>query len=247
MNHIIAEKYEKQIEQLKRERDAEIMKYTLKNSKQNGDLTLICKDGQVKVFSEVLHEFSDYYKNQFVFQQIDNPSTLNLSEFRVEIIECVVQSLYSKTYDKEKLDDWKNIIEFFCAADFLLLSNNAHNIFKSIALSIKSDFVWKRSFNNYYKLFPYTDFIVSTENEYIKFMIRCFILEYKDIINREIMSHEKYKNCGCNSRKTELCTYAKTPIKLQKLCFNIMLGKISSSSSSTEDSSTSDDNSSDYY
>lgn len=244
MNQIITQKYEKQIEQLKRVRDNEITKYTLENGKQYGDLILVCKDGEVKVFSEVLQEFSDYYKNQSIFQNSDEGKTLELSYYKVEIVECVVQSLYSKTYNKNTLNTWGNIFDFFCAADFLLLTDYARDIFISIALSIKSDFVWEMNWRRYYELIPYTDFIVLTDNEYIKFMIRSFIIEYKDIINRELASHEKYKNCSCYTQK-QSCIYAKTPFKFKQLCFNIMLSKIASSSSSTEDSSY--DSSSDYY
>lgn len=229
MDCLISQKYDVQISKLITEKHNEIRKYTLENGFKNGDLTIICKDGQMKVFSEVLNEFSEFYKGQSIFQNEDNK--LNLSNFSLQTTSLVMQDLY-KSNRKYQSFDIRQTIEYFMLADYLLLIGYAYNTFEERAKNIMN----YRSFGysiEYYldKVFPYIDLIINTKNVYLQIIIKSFTKKFESEIHAMWSAHEFARNCSCYKGNIP-CTYIKVPSSLRDFYFNV---KSDSESNASED------------
>lgn len=235
MNQLIQKKYDTKINELQREKDTEINKYTIQNGMENGDFTLVCKDGEMKVFSEVFEAFSDYYKGQLVFGKSDR---LDLSKFKLSTVKLVVEDLYVSTdINKQKLIEIEKIVEYFLLADYLLLIDLAHTTFMTKANYIIDDmyyiFLQKGLHKFLDEIFPFVN-ILTQDNQYFKIIIKRFVTRFS-LKLYNLREDHRLNCCSCFSHIP--CLYTKIPEDIA-LCFDEHLDMLFISESELSSSSS---------
>lgn len=120
MDKIIQQEIDKLIE--KRKAEIESYKTMFNEGNNNGDITIVCKDKEVKVHSEVLRKHSEYYRN--CEQTFDSEKKLCFNEYNNNMICPFISILYESTYDKVYYSaSQTDFFDFFEFADILLLDS----------------------------------------------------------------------------------------------------------------------------
>jgi hypothetical protein len=131
------------------------------NGQNNGNVTVICKDGDFKAHSWVLKKCSNYYSD------ISHSSIIYLKSFNMTVVTSLFKILYYNNYFTNNIynelkSDISNIFEFFNLVDMILIKEDID--ISEICDHIINNFKWTINNNNFINIL---NLCVNVDNKHI--------------------------------------------------------------------------------
>lgn len=172
----------------------------------DGDIIIVCEDGEIKVHSYILKTFSKYYKKLIQKKSIGSVKKIDLP-YDSGVVCAVISIMYNTKYKNIYFDEYDGMCDFFEIVDFLMLDSifddKLNEIYKKYLKSIKKGY-FVCDVNDKRPISSWIDILIYINNKNNKYFnqLRNDILSFKtenivsSYINHEINILES-NECHC--------------------------------------------------